>query len=87
MATIQQTPPGLTIEVVALALRIRSEGSALVRPFLPLQAQPTQILDQGVIKVRLRAVGIEILVAQDQGPSGGLRTLLGDPEGTCMAQV
>src|ERR1700736_5397469 len=46
-----------------------------------------QIFDHGVIKVWLRAVWIEILVAQEQSPSGGPCALLRDPECAGVAQV
>lgn len=46
-----------------------------------------QVFDHGCAKVRLRALGIQILVAQDQCAPGGLRALLCDPERAGVAEV
>jgi hypothetical protein len=40
-----------------------------------------------VIKVRLRAIGIEILVAQDQNPTRRPRALVGEVKSAGMAEV
>jgi hypothetical protein len=72
---------------VTLVLAIRSEGSAGIRSFLPSEAEPTQVFDHGVIKVRLGSIGIEIFVAQNQSSLGGERAQVRDPEGAGMAQV
>ena len=46
-----------------------------------------QIFEHGLAEMRLRALGIKILVAQDQRAAGCNRALLRDPEGARVAQV
>jgi len=54
---------------------------------LPLDAEPGKILQHGVDELRLRALGIEVLVAQQQLPAGGPGALVGDPEGCRVAEM
>ena len=66
----QQPAPRVAIEAVPLALRVRPEGTAHVGSLLPFEAEPVQVFQHGLAEMRLRAVGIKILVAQDQSALG-----------------
>lgn len=58
--------PGLNVILSTLALRIRAKGAAAVGSFLPLQTEPVQIFDEFTEEACFRALGIEILISQDQ---------------------
>jgi len=54
-------------EVVALALEVGSAGAANVWALLPMDAEPVEVIDDGVAEFRAAAGGIEVLDAEDEG--------------------
>ena len=58
------------------------ECGAVVRPPAALV-----VLEHGIHEIQPEALGVEVVVAQDQRAAGGARPLRGDPEGARVAQV
>ena len=87
VSAIAKPAPRVEIKLVALALRIRSEGAAHVWSFLPRDSQPVKIFDEGVYVLRLGALRIEVLVTQDERSVGVDGSLIGSPEGGCVTKV
>ena len=75
------------VMVHALALVVRSEGPAAVRSFLPIESEPSQILDHGVDICEPETHGVEVFIAQYQDSCIGMRALPGDPECARVADV
>jgi len=76
-----------TVYIGALALIIRSERAANVRPLAPREAKPAQVFKHGLDKFRLTAGFIQIFVAQDHGAAMRTSTLLGSPKRAGMTEV
>ena len=87
VAAVAKPSPGVEVETVAFALRIRSEGTANVRSFLPVDSEPMQIFDKSLHILRLGALRIEVFVAQDKRSVGIQSSLVGSPEGGCVTKV
>jgi hypothetical protein len=64
----------------ARALRIRAECPTNIRPLVPMDAEPVEIVDHRIGKFRLRTLRIEILIAQDQNSTSVVRPRAGGPE-------
>jgi hypothetical protein len=77
---LPQSLPRLQIEVSPLALRVGSARPSAIRPFLPGNSQPAQILDHRIDEFGTAALRIQILISQSQRsvPLGG--SLRGNPE-------
>ncbi len=61
---VAQLAPSRQVKRSPLALRVRSIRATAVVAFVPADAEPTQILEHRIHKLRLAALGIEILVAE-----------------------
>jgi hypothetical protein len=72
---------------ITLALIIRRERSADIRPFLPIEAEPPQVFEYRGSKLRLAARAVQVLVAQDQHAPRRSRPLLGHPESSRVSQM
>jgi hypothetical protein len=59
--SVPQLFPSGEIKCAPLALHIRAKAAADVRPFVPAQAEPAQVFDDGVAKFRTATHRIEIL--------------------------
>src|SRR5689334_5870438 len=86
-AAIPQFFQSATVSIQTFTLIVRAERSAAIRPFLPLESKPAQVLNHRRDKFLLAAGAIEVFVAQDQNAAMPLRALLSDPKGTRMAEV
>ena len=75
------------VERHSLALGIGPEGAADVRSLIPSEAEPLQVLQERVHKLRTHAGAVEVVIAQDQLAAGGSGAGLGDPESAGMAEV
>ena len=60
----------LQVQVAALRLAIRAEGSADIRPFVVLQPQPAQPVHDLLLRAGHRPPHVRILDAQDELPAG-----------------
>ncbi len=87
VAAVAELPPGVEIETVAFALRVRSEGAADVRSLLPRDSQPVKIFDKSLHVLQLGALRIEVFVAQDERSVGLQSALVGSPEGGSVTKV
>src|SRR5579884_439639 len=54
----QQTLGMLTINFEAIGLPVRTVGAADIRPFVPIEAKPLQVIEQLTFKTRVAAVKI-----------------------------
>ena len=63
-----------------MTLEVRRERSANVGSFIPAQAKPAQILDDGIVKLRPAPVVIQIFDAKNQFPTALPSALLRAPE-------
>src|SRR5215470_6739150 len=82
-----QPPPRFEIMSAPLALQVRTECPAAVRPLAPPDPQPLQILDHRPRKFLTRALRIKVLIAQNECAvplDGSLRR---DPERARMADM
>jgi hypothetical protein len=79
--------PSFQIEASPPALRVRPEVPSYVRPFPPSNAEPGEILKDRFCELGAGTVRIEILVAQNQDPSGCFSSLKGDPKRSRMAEM
>lgn len=68
-------------------MRVRSERTAYVRAFIPIQTQPTKVFVHCLNKFRLASLVIEIFIAEDELAGRRPDALVGDPEGTRVSQV
>jgi hypothetical protein len=82
-----QAAPRVPVKTLPLALGIRLEGTTHIRPFLPLEPQPTQIFKHGLTKMLLRALRVKVLIAQDKNAARRDRPLLRQPKCTRVAEV
>lgn len=87
MPAVSKPPPGVKIESVTLALRIRREGTPDIRALLPSDSQPLEIFDERLHVLGLGALWIEIFVAQDERSLGFACALVGSPEGRRVTEV
>ena len=62
-------------------------GTAAIRPFLPLQAEPAHVFDHGLGELHFRAGCVDVFVAQDQDAAGGQGAPLGDPKRLRVTEV
>ena len=75
------------IESLPLALRIWAVRTSAIRPFLPFEPEPAQILEHSGEKLHLTATAIQILIAQDQSSLCRQRPLLRRPKSAGMAEM
>jgi hypothetical protein len=68
-------------------LHIRRKWSAHVRPFIPAQSEPAQVVDDGVAKFRGTPIAIEILDPQDQSSEVLFGAFLRAPESDGMSEM
>jgi hypothetical protein len=73
--------------IAALALRIRAECPTNIRPFVPTDAEPVEVIEHRIGEIRFGALRIQILIAQNQGSGGIARSDVRDPEGARVAEV
>jgi len=85
--TVAQLAPCTKVNLAALALAVGPERSSQVWPFLPVDSQPPEIFEHRLGKPALGALGIEILVAQNQGAVVLEGALAGGPESGNVADV
>jgi hypothetical protein len=81
--SIQRFP----VERQTPTLIVGSARPAAIRAFLPLKAEPAQVIEHGLHKLRTATDAIEILIAQDEDPLLLSRAFLGDPERARVAQM
>jgi hypothetical protein len=86
-APIAETTPCFEVEVMTLALGVRSERPAYVRTFVPIDAQPAQVFIHGVDEFRPGTLLVKIFVAKNELSSGGECAPVSDPEGTRVPEV
>ena len=84
---LAQSPPCLEIVRPALALGVGAEGATTIGAFSPANSEPMQVFQHSLDKFGARALGIKVLVAEDQSSMIFEGTLVGDPEGAGMAKV
>jgi len=81
---------------IGIALRDQAiQGSAVKRKalalvhhgWLPIETEPAQVFDHCRDEVWLAAVGIKIVVAEEQCATSGAGAFGGDPEGARMAEM
>lgn len=82
-----QLLPRLQIERFPLALGVGTKWTAAVRPLTPLDSQPSQVLIHGLHELRLAALRIEILVAENQLAALLSSALCGDPKCSRMPEM
>ena len=66
---------------------IRTERPAAVRSFLPGEAKPLQGFEHGRDEFQVEALGVHVFVAEHERASVFESALLGDPEGSGVAEV
>ncbi len=69
----QQPRDGLVVARDALALPIRPPRAALLRPLVPIEPEPAQIVEEARLGVGDHARAIEVLDAHDEGRVRGAR--------------
>jgi hypothetical protein len=84
---LPQPLPRLQIEISALTLRIGSVRPSAIRPLLPGNSQPVQVLDHRIDEFGTAALRIQILISQNQGPAPLRRSLRGNPKRPRMPDV
>ncbi len=75
------------VDKASFTLVVGCEGAAAIGTFLPLEAEPAQVLEHGGDELRLASREVQVFVAQDQAASSGLCALLRDPECARVAEV
>jgi len=83
----KQPAPGIAVKGVSLTLPVWSARTAHIWSLLPVETEPTQVLQHGIAKVRPRPLMVEIFVAENQFAADGKGTLLREPESASVAQV
>ena len=78
---------GGDINLPSLALRVGPKGPPAIRPFLPVESEPPEVLHHGIHELHAVARGIQILVPQDQDAASRARPLLRDPERPRVAKM
>ena len=73
--------------IAPFTLRVRPERPTAIRPLLPAQAEPAQVLHHGRDELLAGPLWIEVFIAQDQSPSSGQRPFLRRPKSAGMAQM
>jgi hypothetical protein len=68
-------------------LAVGSERAAQAGPFLPIEAKPAEVLDQGGQKVGSAPGAVKIFVAQDENAAVFSASFLGDPKGARVSKV
>src|SRR5262245_7071682 len=86
-AFLLQPGQSLGIEGQTPTLLIRSCWPPTVRSFLPIQSEPSQILQHGRDELRSAPIQVEIFVAQDQHAAMCTSPFLSDPERAGVTQV
>ena len=71
----------------ALALPIRRERAAPIGPFVPVEAQPREVLEDARLGARRHARAIEILDAHDERAAAAARIQPGEQRRACVANV
>src|SRR5438270_11458077 len=79
--------PGLYIITTSLALNVRRKRSTDVRPFIPLQSEPSEVLDDGVRVFGAATIAIQIFDPQNQLALSCPRAFLRVPERNRMTKV
>ena len=82
-----EPPEQPVVPLAPLRLRIRSGGSAHVRPFIPIEAQPLEIPHQCVAKARLAALDIRIFDAQNESTPALAGPQIAEKSGARVAEV
>jgi hypothetical protein len=86
-AGVAKAAPGVEIKTSALALRVRCEWAAPVRAFVPFQTEPAQVLEHGADEFGLRAMHIQVFVAENELAASRAGAPPRYPEGAGMPQV
>ena len=82
-----QLPQRLLVQVTPLALPVRAVAAPYPRPFVPLQPQPQQVVHERFGILGMRALGVEILYAQQPLPALALGRKPRHERGKHIAQV
>lgn len=82
-----QSLPRAKVGTPSLGLHIGREGASDIWPFLPVDAQPGEVVQRCLHKLGAAARGIEILYTQDKGSTCRPRTLGGERKGAGMTDV
>lgn len=77
----------IAIERAAFALIVGREGAADIGAFLPIEAKPAEVFEHGNEEFWFAAGAVEVFVAKNESAGVGAGTLLGDPEGSCVAEM
>jgi hypothetical protein len=77
---IAQFFPGREIDSASLALDVRPEVSARVRPFIPAQSKPAQVVHDRAAKFGPAPIAIQIFNPKNQSSPGLLSALLRPPK-------
>jgi len=83
----QQLPPRVPIHIVPPALYVRREWSAEIRPFLPANPEPMQILKRGFGVIGPAAIWVQVIHPHYQRPARLAPSLPRRPEGTGVPYV
>ena len=81
VALAKELAPGFEVARAALTLHVRSERTADVWSFIPIDSEPAEIFIHRSLELGTRAIRVEILVAEDQRAGGIASALIGNPEG------
>src|SRR3954451_21255311 len=60
----------LPINIEAVRLSVRAVSSTDVRPLIPIESEPLQIINKPAFETRFAAIEISVLDAQDHRPAG-----------------
>ena len=74
-------------EVQALGLAVRPARAADVGPFVPVEAEPAQVLENALLGLPGRALGVGVLDAQDEGAVVAAREQPVEERGARVADV
>jgi hypothetical protein len=77
----------LRMEIAPITLRVRREWAAAIRPLLPAQAEPAQILDHGRDELLAGPDRVEVFIAQNESASGGDGSFLRHPKSAGMTHM
>jgi len=87
MAGGKEGAEGIPVKGQALALDVRGAGPAAVRPLIPVEAPPAEVLEGPGGKGGTAAVGIEVLGAVEEGTLLLAGPLRGHAEGDGVPEV
>ncbi len=87
VALVFQALPGFEEKMMALTLDIGSEIAADIGTFVPVAAEPAEVLDGTAGEFGFTALGVEVLFAVEDASAGLAGAFHGDPERAGVAEV